>query len=88
MEDPKELEQKSISAVHIKMREDFSSMKEISPLRDFLFGGSGNCVVYFHISVNGSPFTVKANQQMQVPSDSDFIQSLKDQNLVEDVWCE
>ncbi len=88
MEDPKALEAKSISAVHIKMREDFSSMKEISPLRDFLFGANGNCVVYFHISVNGAPFTVKANQQMQVPSNSDFIQSLKDQNLVEDVWCE
>ncbi|MBQ2481760.1 MAG: hypothetical protein II516_11015, partial [Treponema sp.] len=64
------------------------SMKEISPLRDFLFGANGNCVVYFHISVNGAPVTVKANQQMQVPSNSDFIQSLKDQNLVEDVWCE
>ncbi|MBQ1644766.1 MAG: DNA polymerase III subunit alpha, partial [Treponema sp.] len=88
MEDPKALEEKSIAAVHIKMRDAFSSLKEISPLRDFLFGANGNCVVYFHISVNGSPFTVKANQQMQVPSTPDFIQSLKDQNLVEDVWCE
>ncbi len=87
MEDPIALKEKSLSKIHIQLR-NFTEQKEITQIKDFLFGVQGSCVVYFHIDVDGKSYTIKANDQMQVPSDKNFVQSLKDMDLVKDVWCE
>jgi DNA polymerase-3 subunit alpha len=88
MEDPAQLQEKAISSVHIQMQSGFSSVKEINSLKDFLFGGQGNCYVYFHIDVDGVSYIVKANSQMTAPSSKDFLQAVRDLPLVQDVWCE
>lgn len=88
LEDPKSLEEKSISSIHVQMDNSFSTAKEINQLKDFLFGGQGKCVVYFHIDVEGRPYIIKANPQMTASPDKTFLQELKDQPLVTDVWCE
>ena len=88
IEDPKVLEAKSITSVHIQMDRNFSSEKEIMEIKDFLFGAQGNCFVYFHIDVDGKSYTVKANTQMTVPSDPETVQTLKDMPMIHDVWCE
>ncbi len=88
LEDPKALEERSISSIHIQMNEGFTSQKDLAKIKDFLFGAQGNCRVYFHIDIHGKPFIVKGNAQMTTPSGKEFVQSLKDMNYVEDVWCE
>lgn len=88
MEDPDELQRKSITSVHIQMSNGFSSPAEINEIKEFLFGGEGSCVVYFHIDVDGKNYIVKANSQMTTKSDPDTIQSIKDLPRVMDVWCE
>ncbi|MBR6153815.1 MAG: DNA polymerase III subunit alpha, partial [Treponema sp.] len=88
IEDPHELEEKSITSIHIQLDNGFSFVRDINPLRDFLFGAQGNCLVYFHIEVDGSSFVIKANTQMTVGSDQETVQTIKDLPLVKDVWCE
>jgi DNA polymerase-3 subunit alpha len=88
MEDPRVLEEKSITSVHVQIKEGFSNAKELAKIKDFLFGAQGNCLVYFHIEVDGSSFVIKANTQMTVGSDQETVQTIKDLPLVKDVWCE
>ncbi|MBR1911228.1 MAG: DNA polymerase III subunit alpha [Treponema sp.] len=88
IEDPTELQQKAITSVHIQMEQGFTTPKDINPIKDILFGAQGNCYVYFHIDVDGKTYIIKANSQMTAPCDKQFVQSLKDMPLVQDVWCE
>ena len=88
LEDPAQLKEKSISSVHVQLQGGFSAQKEIASLRDFLFGETGNCSVYFHVDVGGKTYIVKANNQLSVSHSEDFMQRLKDLPLVQDVWSE
>ncbi|MCR5606394.1 MAG: DNA polymerase III subunit alpha [Treponema sp.] len=88
IQDISTLEQKSISQVHIQLQSTFSNAKEINNLKDFLFGFSGQCYVYFHIDVPTGSYIIKANTQMTVPASQDFLKELKDQALVTDVWTQ
>lgn len=88
LEDLETLQQKSAGSLHIQLEEGFNSAKEIAPLRDVLFGGTGSLLVYFHIDVNGTPYIVKANSQMTVPGSPEFLDSLKDIPGVQEIWTE
>ncbi len=88
IEDISTLQKKSISQVHIKIADNIPSEQNLSSLRDFLFGESGNCCVYLHIDLNNQTFVVKANSQLQVPSTEEFLTSLKDIPYVADAWTE
>ena len=70
------------------MASGFKNPGEINEMKEFLFGGQGNCVVYFHIDVDGKSYIIKANTQMTAKSDPDTVQSLRDMPMVKDVWCE
>ncbi|MBQ0161900.1 MAG: DNA polymerase III subunit alpha [Treponema sp.] len=86
IEDLKSLKVHAIKEIHIQMESNFKSELEISQLKDFLFGTSGNCSVYFHIETQNGLFTVKANTQISAPCDEEFIRSLTDIPLVKEVW--
>ncbi|MBO7638833.1 MAG: DNA polymerase III subunit alpha, partial [Treponema sp.] len=88
IEDPHELEKRSMTQVHIQLEGNFDTLREIQPMREFLFGAQGNCLVYFHIEVDGSSYVIKANPQMTVGADPETVQNIKDLPLVKDVWCE
>jgi DNA polymerase III subunit alpha len=85
-EDPNSLQAHSIQEVHIELENKFKNEAEILQLKDFLFGKSGSCFVYFHIDTEYGPYIVKANSQMTIASDQDTIQELKDIPYVKDVW--
>ncbi|MCI5524265.1 MAG: DNA polymerase III subunit alpha [Spirochaetia bacterium] len=82
------LQQKRITQVHIQLEPSFSTAKEISDIKDFLFGVQGHCAVYFHVDVEGKTYIVKGNTQLSAPSTDEFIQQLKDLSMVQDAWCE
>ena len=86
LEDPASLEAHAVSEVHIAVEDGFADAAEINPLKDFLFGKSGQCFVYFHIDTGKGPYIVKANSQLTVSSDSALIAELKELPFVKDVW--
>src|SRR5574344_2194904 len=88
MEDIESLQAHAMKSVHIQLKPGFSDVRDIGPLRDYLFGAQGSCVVYFHVEISGKMYIIKANTQMTTPSTSTFIQAVKDMPVVEDVWCE
>ena len=83
-----ELKEKTSWEVHIRLTNLFSQESQIYPLRDFLFGSSGNSCVYFHIETPQGSAIVKANPQMTVPSSDEFLAELESQPMVESVWKE
>jgi len=44
LEDPASLEARAVSEVHIAVEDGFADAAEINPLKDFLFGKSGQCI--------------------------------------------
>ena len=80
------LETKVTREVHIQLDCSFGYKRDIEKLKDFLFGTSGNCFVYFHMDTSEGTYIVKANTQLTVPSSKDFIQNLESQPFVQEVW--
>ncbi len=88
IENAEELETKSFTSVHLQISPNFNSEQTIIELRDFLFGSTGNCSVYFHIDTGKNPFVVKANGQLTVNANPETIQKLKGFSFVQNVWAE
>ncbi|MCR5289461.1 MAG: DNA polymerase III subunit alpha [Treponema sp.] len=86
LEDPNQLQVHAIKELHIALDASIQNETQISPLRDFLFGTTGSCYVYFHIDTNMGPYIVQANPQLTAPSSKEFIQQLQDKPGVLEVW--
>ncbi|MCI1209335.1 MAG: DNA polymerase III subunit alpha [Treponema sp.] len=86
IEDISSLQAKSLHEIHIQLDNNFQTERDVGKLKDFLFGTSGNCFVYFHIDTPEGPYIIKANTQMTAPSNKDFIKDLENQPLVQEVW--
>lgn len=87
-EDPALLKERSIKELHVEIENSFEKEADIVKIKDFLFGQSGNCSVYFHIDTSAGPFIVKANEQLTASSSDEAVSALKNMPLVKDVWCE
>lgn len=72
--------------IHIKINRTFTREPQLYPLRDFLFGNSGNSCVYFHIETPQGNVTIRAHSQMKVPCSDSFMEELENQPMVESVW--
>ena len=88
LEDPKTLGERAIRELHIELESAFYSANDIAPLKDVLFSAEGNCTVSFHLDVDNKSYIVQANPQIQVPCNESFIQLVREQPLVKDVWTE
>ena len=86
LEDINTLQTKAIQELHIQLESGLNDERQIFDLKEYLFGNSGNCAVYFHIDSEGQSFTVKANSQLTAPSSKEFIDTLKDLPFVHEVW--
>ncbi len=86
IEDPEVLQQKAIEEVHIQLEGNFTDERQIFSLKEFLFGNSGNCSVYFHVDTGTDMYIVKASAQLTAPSTKEFVNELKGISFVKDVW--
>ena len=86
LEDISSLQINSIHEVHIQLDENLKDEFEIQELKNFLFGTSGNCLVYFHIETAEGLFTIKANSQLTSPCNKEFLYALADIPFVKEVW--
>ena len=83
---PNELQEKSIQEVHIKLRPNMTSEKDIRNLQDFLLGFEGNCFVYFHVDIFGKTYILKANPSTKIASTEEVIDSISSLPCVIDIW--
>ncbi|MBO7421420.1 MAG: DNA polymerase III subunit alpha, partial [Spirochaetaceae bacterium] len=86
--DPKDLQERSIKEIHIKLENGIKTERDIMPLKNYLFEQEGNCAVYFHLEYGNKKYVVMANQQLTVPSNSEFLEGIKNISFVESVWKE
>ncbi|MCI6799235.1 MAG: DNA polymerase III subunit alpha [Spirochaetia bacterium] len=86
LEDISSLQINSIHEVHIQLDKNLKDEFEIQELKNFLFGTSGNCLVYFHIETAEGLFTIKANSQLTSPCNKEFLDALADIPFVKEVW--
>ena len=82
------LKEKSISECHILLNDQFNSSKDLSEIKNILFGSGGNCSVYLHIDINSKRYIVRTNSQLRVSSSQASANRLKDLAIVDDVWFE
>jgi len=83
---PMELQEKSISEVHIKLKPNMTSEKEIRKLQDFIFGLEGNCSVYFHIDIAGKDYILKSSSSVKISSKDEIIEELSSIPCIMEVW--
>ena len=86
IEDPKILQEKAIEEVHIQLENGFNDEKQIFNLKEYLFGSSGSCAVYFHIDTAEDTYIVKASSQLTAPATKEFVEDLRGIPFVKDVW--
>ena len=86
IEDPDVLQEKAIEEVHIQLESGFNDEKQIFNLKEYLFGGNGNCSIYFHIDTGTDTYIVKASNQLTAPATKEFAEDLKAIPFVKDVW--
>ncbi|MBO5401204.1 MAG: DNA polymerase III subunit alpha, partial [Spirochaetaceae bacterium] len=83
---PMELQEKSISEVHIKIRANMANEQEIQKLQDFLFGIDGNCSVYFHMDIAGKTYTLKAGPSTKISSTDEVLEEITSLPGVIEAW--
>lgn len=86
IEDPQILENRAVQEVHIQMDEGINNEQQIFSLKEFLFGNSGTCAVYFHLNAGTNSYTIKANTQLSAPGTKEFLALVKEQPFVRDAW--
>lgn len=87
LEDPQILQNRATQEVHIQLDDEFYEERQIFSLKEFLFGNTGNCSVYFHMNAGENSYTIKANTQLSAPGTKEFIESVKNQPFVKDAWA-
>ena len=86
LEDFEKLELSSIKSIHIQIKPGTSDRQKLGSLEDLLYSSNGNCTVVFHQECSGKIWTL--NTKLQTDCNKDFLLKIKDNLLVEDVWCE
>lgn len=87
IENPEIIQERAINEIHIQLESDIANENQIFPLKEFLFGHSGNCSVYFHIDTETERYVVKATEQLRIPCSNDFMEELKTVSFVRDAWA-
>ncbi|GMO58590.1 MAG: DNA polymerase III subunit alpha [Treponemataceae bacterium] len=84
--DLENLKKKQISELHIKIKDDNFGDAQVSPLREMLFSEPGACSVFFHLDTPSGSTIIRASNSLKISSEETFIQKIKDNDLVEEVW--
>ena len=87
VEDIQAVQNRAVQEVHIQLESGLSDEKEIFNLKEFLFGKTGSCAVFFHIDTETESYTIKANTQLSAPGTKEFVEELKTVPFVQDAWA-
>lgn len=86
--DISQLQQKALTEVHIELDGSTTTEDNLIHIKDFLDERTGPCDVYLYAKVENTDYTVKASPQLKVPATPDFIEELKQQAGVIQIWLE
>ncbi len=84
--DPEKLEERAIQEIHVQLEPNLKNDNVFFYLKEFLFGNSGKCEIFFHIDDGGKTYIVRAGAQITAPANKEFLEKLKSVPLVRDVW--
>ena len=86
--EPNELKQSGVSQVHVKIGREVCTDSNLNSLRDLFLEYLGSCSLMLHIydSTFEKEQVVKASGQLNVAFSDDFIDTLKRNPLISDVW--
>ncbi|MBN2874731.1 MAG: DNA polymerase III subunit alpha [Spirochaetales bacterium] len=82
-----ELKEKSYRTMHIVLTA-VRAEKDLEPLRDILFGSSGQCGVMLHVRDAGTEVAVKAHSQIRCSPRPDLVDRLREAPAVAEVWLD
>lgn len=82
------LQQRNFHEVHIELFPDIKNESQLYDLRDLLFDSTGNCKVFFHITLPEGHYVVKANSLLSVEASKAFCDRIKDFAYVKDCWLQ
>ena len=84
--DIENLQEKAIQSIHIKLSPSLTNEFIISDLVENLVANPGDCSVYLHILNGDRNFVIRSNLSLKVTSSDDFLDLLKTNKVIEDVW--
>ncbi|MCX7656138.1 MAG: DNA polymerase III subunit alpha [Treponemataceae bacterium] len=83
------LVERSYREVHIRLRRQaLRAENQLYPLRDELFGLSGNCTLYIHVPLTEGEAVIKAASQISLSADPAVLEHLHHFEAVSEVWRE
>ena len=82
------LQQRNFHEVHIELFPDIKNESQLYDLRDLLYDSTGNCKVFFHITLPEGHYVVKANSLLSVEASKAFCDRIKDFAYVKDCWLQ
>jgi len=86
--EPEELKQSGVTQIHIKIIKQVCTTENLNRLRDHCLDNTGNCRVFLHITNESDEeeTIVKASGQLNVEFSDNFIDIVKENPMVTDVW--
>ncbi len=86
--EPEELKQSGVTQIHIKIIKQVCTTENLNRLRDHCLDNTGNCIVFLHITNESDEeeAIVKASGQLNVEFSDNFIDIVKENPMVTDVW--
>jgi DNA polymerase-3 subunit alpha len=87
MVQPDELKEKSYRTMHIALSH-VRREQDLEPLRDILYGSSGQCGVVLHVRDAGTEVAVKAHSQISCAPRDDVVDRIREAPVVAEVWLD
>jgi DNA polymerase III subunit alpha len=86
--EPGQLSSEGVSGIHIRIAAQMAEKTALSTLRDQLLDIPGSCSVYLHVAEESSPqeTVIKVSDQLRVAFSEKFVDSIKNNPLVREVW--
>ena len=79
------LQERATKSVHVSLNNHLKLSELENLLEDFV-ANPGDCFVYLHMTDDDKKFVIRVNSSLRVSSTDYFIDSLKEEEIVEDAW--
>ena len=83
---PEKIEERAVTEVHIQVADNVANDKMLFDLKEFFFGSSGPCSLFIHVNSEGKSYMIKASEKITAQAGKEYLERLRDNPLVKNVW--
>ncbi len=83
---PEKIEERAVTEVHIQIADNVVNDKMLFDLKEFFFGSSGPCSLFIHVNSEGKSYMIKASEKITAQAGKEYLERLRDNPLVKNVW--